>query len=145
MRKRDDFVLFVLRSILKILHRKLQTYFHGRGAIVRKKHICQFRVHPFAEPDCEFFSGIVCEASDYDVLELDCLFRNGGSNARIGVAVEIYPPRRNRIDNLASIGSEQVRAFRVGYAERRRIEQFVTERVPDAQLRAHCAKAERSK
>ena len=78
---------------------------------------------PFAETGGEFFSGILREAGEDDVLKFASLFGDGRGDTRIGVAVEIDPPGGDSVDNFAAVGGVEVDAFGAGNANGRRIEE----------------------
>ncbi len=52
----------------------------------------EFAWNPFAKPHDQLFGGIVREAGKDDMFQFSSLLGDGGSDARIRVAVKIHPP-----------------------------------------------------
>jgi len=75
-----------------MLHGKFQANFHRRGAVIGKKEMREFAWNPFAKPYDQLFGGIVREAGKDDLFQFSSLLGDGGSDARIRVAVKIHPP-----------------------------------------------------
>jgi hypothetical protein len=67
-----------------------------------------------------------------------CLFGNGFRDGRVRMAVNVHPPRRNRIQNLASVLGFEKHAFPAADGKRRRVHAFLCEWVPKMKIgRAH--------
>src|SRR3974390_87695 len=79
------------------------------------------------------------------LLQLTRLLGNCRNNPRIGMTVQIHPPGRYRINDLAPIRGVQEDAFGPRHANRRRVEDTISEGMPDLKWRIHCANADRSK
>ena len=77
------------------------------------------------------------EAGENYVLEFLRLRGDGGGDAWIGVAVEIHPPRRNRVEDAAAVPGVEPDAFGASNVQRRRIQRGICKWVPDAQRRIH--------
>jgi hypothetical protein len=106
---------------------------------------------PSAQPAGELFGRGVRKAGEDDLFELVGLPGNGGGDARICVAMEVYPPGRDGVDDAAAIFENERSAFAAGNPERRKIVRGVRERMPDAEgrlerpPRSHRGNAVRSK
>lgn len=74
---------------------------------------------------------LVRETREQNVLELPRLPGDGFGDAGVRVPVQIHPPRRNRVENAAAIGGVKPRPFATDGLQRRSVDTYARERVPD--------------
>ena len=101
--QRDNAALLGTPAIVPILQRQFQRHFDGGRAVVRKKDVTQRRRHDFAQPRGKLFRRLVRKSREQHVLQPRGLLGDGLRDRRMRMAVQVYPPRRNRIQNLAAV------------------------------------------
>jgi len=131
--QRHNFAFLRALLVAEILHRELQGNFDGRRSIIRKEQVRQLRRQPFLQPCRQLFGGTMRKSSEDNVLQFSRLLRDGCSDPRIRMAVEIHPPRRNGVHDFSTVSCVEIDPFRTLDLQRRRIKRGVCEGMPDAQ------------
>ena len=96
--------------------------------------MAQRRWNNFAQARRKFFGRLVRKSREEDVFEPRGLFGNGLRDRRMRVAVNVDPPRRNRVQNLASVLGFEKDAFPAANGKRRRVHAFLRERMPEMEI-----------
>lgn len=130
---------------MPVLHGDFESDFDSGGTIVRKENAFEFARQDFAKACGEFFDVVVGETREEHVVDFLRLLGDSGHDGGMAMAVEIGPPGRNCVDDAATVGSVKISAVRLGDLERRRIERFLREWMPDVQGSTHGANKLRSK
>ena len=86
----------------------------------------------FLKPLAEMFDSVVCETGEQNVIYFSGLFRDGGNDGRVSVAVKIHPPRRDAINQVAAVVGVEINAFGFRDANWRRVERLLREGMPDS-------------
>ena len=95
-----------------MLHRAFQRHFHGCRTVIGKKQVRHFLRQALAQARGQFLRRVVREARHDHVLHFAGLLCDGFRDARIGVAVQVHPPGRNRIQNAPPVFGVEIDAFR---------------------------------
>jgi hypothetical protein len=96
--------------------------------------VAQRRGNNFAEARRELFRRIMRKAREENMFEARGLFGDGRSNGRMRVAVNVYPPGRNRIQNSPAILQLEEYPFATANLKRWRVRAFVSERMPEVHI-----------
>jgi len=119
--QRNDLFFFSAPGIAKMLNRKLQRHFPRRRSIVGEKKVCLILRHPLPQARRQLFGRLMRKPCQDHMLHLSCLFADRGRDPRIRVPVDVYPPRRHRINYFPAVFRIQQRAFGALNFNRRRI------------------------
>ena len=91
----------------------------------------------FPETRRQLLCRLVRKSRKENMFQARGLFRDGGSNRGMRMPVQIHPPGRYGVENLAAVLSFKKHSFTTANLERRGISAFVREWVP--QMEAGCA------
>ena len=132
--ERDDFLFPRPSAILPILQGQLQRDFHRGRAVIREKNVAQRRGNNFAQARRKLFGRLVRKSREEDVFEPRGLFGDGLRDGRMRVAVNVDPPGRNRVQNLAPVLRLNKNAFAAANGKWRRVHAFLRERMPEMEI-----------
>ncbi len=130
----DDPALPGLAAIPPILNREFERDFDGSRAIVREKNVPQRRRNDFSKTRCQLLGRLVRKSRKENMFQARGLFGDGGSNGGMRMPVQIRPPGRYGVEDLAAVLSFKKYSFTTANLERRGISAFVRERVPQMQV-----------
>src|ERR1700740_998466 len=130
MFERNDPAFFRASRVSPVLHSEFQRHFDGCRAVVREKYVAQRAGNNFGKARRKFFSGLVRKACEENMLEARSLLGNGLRDQRMRMAVNVYPPGRNGVEDLAAVGRFEKGTFGAPNGKRGRVGPFLREWVP---------------
>ena len=119
--ERHDLLAAANAAIAPILQRHFQRDLHGNRAGFAKEHpIEAMRTEHAGQPAGQRQSLFVYEAAEHHMRHGRELALNGRADMRMIVAVARGPPRRDAVDQFASISQHDPAALRRGDGKRKR-------------------------
>ena len=129
--KRDDAPPLGIAPVLPVLQGHLHGDFDGRRSVVGIEDSRQPGRKNADEPFGEFDRRLVRRAGEDHVFDLLRLLGNRLVQPRMRVAVDVHPPRRDAVEQLASVLGIEIDALAADDRQRRRRRLHLRIRMPD--------------